>query len=133
MKNVAFSFRYEQFLPLHELWNQYINSTFADDIAKGRAPDENRVIKIDCHGALVTVIRSQIPSQIGIRGIVLQETYHCFKLISADNRLITVNKRHSIFSFVLGAHVVRLFGDQIIMRAAERSVKKFKHRNTIEL
>lgn len=47
--------------------------------------------------------------------------------------LSALPKEHSVFSLSLGAHRVRLFGDQLVMRAAERTVKKFKHRFTIEL
>jgi hypothetical protein len=47
--------------------------------------------------------------------------------------LAALSKAHSIFSFAFGSVVVRLYGDQLIMRAAERTVKKFKQRNSIEL
>ena len=111
-----------------------MEDAFAEDLARNRAPDESRVIKCDLHGAILTVVRSQIATVLGKRGIVVQESYKNFKLIGEDDRLVTVAKRHSIFSFTFGDQiVVRLFGDQIVMRAAERSVKKFKHRSSIEL
>ena len=115
------------------------------------------MLKADFHGAVITVVRSTIPTTIGIRGILLQETYRSFKIITEANKLVSassfslhvsflssllfmrldflaaLSKAHSIFSFAFGSVVVRLYGDQLIMRAAERTVKKFKQRNSIEL
>ncbi|XP_072452313.1 ribonuclease P protein subunit p29 isoform X2 [Chiloscyllium punctatum] len=52
--------RYELFLPLHELWKQYIR-----DLCNGFKPDmqtqtiQTKLMKADFHGAIVTVIPKQ--------------------------------------------------------------------------
>jgi RNase P/RNase MRP subunit p29 len=47
--------------------------------------------------------------------------------------LAVIPKEHTVVSFPFRHHVIQLFGDQLIMRSAERCVKKFKQRHTIEL
>ena len=66
-------------------------------LRRGREPDGNRLLKADFHGAIMTVVRSTIPTTIGVRGILLQETYRSFKIITEANKLIS--------AFSLSMHV----------------------------
>ncbi|XP_027475251.1 ribonuclease P protein subunit p29 isoform X2 [Zalophus californianus] len=87
--------RYSLFLPLHELWKQYIR-----DLCGGLKPDtqpqmiQAKLLKADLHGALVSVTKSKCPSYVGVTGILLQETKHVFKILTKEDRL-------KVFCFVL--------------------------------
>nr|XP_058901169.1 ribonuclease P protein subunit p29 isoform X1 [Kogia breviceps] len=85
--------RYNLFLPLHELWKQYIR-----DLCNGLKPDmqpqmiQAKLLKADLHGAIVSVTKSKCPSYVGITGILLQETKHIFKIITKEDRLKDLRK-----------------------------------------
>ncbi|KAF7244706.1 Ribonuclease P protein subunit p29 [Varanus komodoensis] len=87
--------RYEIFLPLHELWKQYIR-----DLCNGLRPDaqpqmiQNKLLKADFHGALVTVSKSKCPSYVGLTGIILQEMKHVFKIITKEDKLKSTHGAH---------------------------------------
>ncbi|KAF6288819.1 POP4-like protein, ribonuclease P/MRP subunit [Rhinolophus ferrumequinum] len=80
--------RYKLFLPLHELWKQYIR-----DLCNGLKPDtqpqmiQAKLLKADLHGAIISVTKSKCPSYVGVTGILLQETKHVFKIITEEDRL----------------------------------------------
>ncbi|XP_048372241.1 ribonuclease P protein subunit p29 [Sphaerodactylus townsendi] len=126
--------RYEMFLPLHELWEQYIR-----DLCNGLKPEtqpqiiQTKLLKADLHGALVTVTKSKCPSYVGITGIVVQETKHVFKIITKEDQLKVVPKFNNVFSMEIDGFVSYIFGSKIQFRASERSAKKFKARGTIDL
>ncbi|XP_066493594.1 ribonuclease P protein subunit p29 [Tiliqua scincoides] len=126
--------RYEIFLPLHELWKQYIR-----DLCNGLRPDaqpqmiQTKLLKADLHGALVTVSKSKCPSYVGITGIILQEMKHVFKIITKENKLKVIPKFNNVFSVEIGDFVSYIYGSKIQFRASERSAKKFKGRGTIDL
>uniref|UniRef100_A0A8C0Q8Q1 Ribonuclease P protein subunit p29 n=1 Tax=Canis lupus familiaris TaxID=9615 RepID=A0A8C0Q8Q1_CANLF len=86
--------RYNLFLPLHELWKQYIR-----DLCGGLKPDtqpqmiQAKLLKADLHGALISVTKSKCPSYVGVTGILLQETKHVFKIITKEDRLKGVRER----------------------------------------
>ncbi|XP_054856531.1 ribonuclease P protein subunit p29 [Eublepharis macularius] len=126
--------RYEIFLPLHELWKQYIR-----DLCNGLKPDaqpqmiQTKLLKADLHGALLTVTKSKCPSYVGLTGIVVQETKHVFKIITKEDRLKVVPKFNNVFSMEMDGFISYIFGSKIQFRASERSAKKFKARGTIDL
>ncbi|XP_060715222.1 ribonuclease P protein subunit p29 isoform X1 [Tachysurus vachellii] len=80
--------KYDLFLPLHGLWKQYIT-----ELCNGLRPDNNpqvmqqKLLKADFHGAVLTVVRSKCPSYVGSTGILVQELKHVFKIITKENRL----------------------------------------------
>nr|XP_020469391.1 ribonuclease P protein subunit p29 isoform X2 [Monopterus albus] len=80
--------RYELFLPLHELWRQYII-----DLCGGLKPTsspqfvQQRLLKADFHGAIITVVRSKCPSYVGTTGILVQEFKHVFKIITKEDKV----------------------------------------------
>ncbi|KAM6430204.1 ribonuclease P protein subunit p29 [Liasis olivaceus] len=126
--------RYEIFIPLHELWKQYIR-----DLCIGLKPDaqpqmiQTKLLKADFHGALVTVTKSKCPSYVGITGIILQEMKHVFKIITKEDKLKVIPKRNSIFSIEIDGFVSYIYGSRIQFRASERSAKKFKGQGTMDL
>ncbi|XP_042346315.1 ribonuclease P protein subunit p29 [Plectropomus leopardus] len=126
--------RYELFLPLHELWRQYII-----DLCGGLKPTSNpqfvqqKLLKADFHGAIITVVRSKCPSYVGTTGILVQEFKHVFKIITKEDRLKVIPKRNSVFSVEINGFVSHIYGSKFEQRASERSAKKFKVRGTIDL
>lgn len=126
--------KYELFLPLHQLWTHYIT-----DLCNGLKPDSNpqvlqqKLLKADFHGCVLTVVRSKCPSYVGSSGILVQELKHVFKIITKENRLKTIPKRNSVFSVEMGDFVTHIYGSKFEFRSSERSAKKFKTRGSIDL
>ncbi|XP_070809035.1 ribonuclease P protein subunit p29 [Pituophis catenifer annectens] len=126
--------RYEIFIPLHELWKQYIR-----ELCNGLKPDaqpqmiQSKLLKADFHGALMTVTKSRCPSYVGITGIVAQETKYVFKIVTKEDRLKVIPKRNNIFSIEMDGFVSYIYGSRIQFRASERSAKKFKGQGTMDL
>ncbi|NWX85809.1 RPP29 protein, partial [Nothoprocta ornata] len=126
--------RYALFLPLHELWKQYIR-----DLCYGLKPDaqpqmiQGKLLKADLHGAIVTVTKSKCPSYVGITGIILQEMKHIFKIITKEDKLKVVPKLNNVFSLEIDGFISYIYGSKFQFRASERSAKKFKLKGTIDL
>ncbi|XP_043101523.1 ribonuclease P protein subunit p29 [Puntigrus tetrazona] len=126
--------KYELFLPLHELWKQYIA-----DLCNGLKPGSNpqmiqqKLLKADFHGAVLTVVRSKCPSYVGLTGILVQELKHVFKIITKEDKLKVIPKRNSVFSVELDDFVTHIYGSKFELRSSERSAKKFKVKGTIDL
>ncbi|XP_062405729.1 ribonuclease P protein subunit p29 [Sardina pilchardus] len=126
--------KYSLFLPLHELWKQYIR-----DLCNGLKPESNpqtiqqKFLKADLHGAVLTVVRSKCPSYVGSRGILVQEMKHVFKIITEEDKLKVIPKRNSVFSVEIDGFVSHIYGSKFELRSSERSAKKFKARGTIDL
>ncbi|XP_073461916.1 ribonuclease P protein subunit p29 [Aquarana catesbeiana] len=126
--------RYDMFLPLHDLWKQYIR-----DLCNGLRPDaqpqmiQNKLLKADMHGALVMVSKSKCPSYVGLTGIILQETKHVFKIITKEDKLKVVPKLNCVFSVEIDGFITYIYGSKLQMRASERSAKKFKAKGNVDL
>ncbi|XP_022618756.1 ribonuclease P protein subunit p29 isoform X1 [Seriola dumerili] len=126
--------RYKLFLSLHELWRQYII-----DLCGGLKPTcspqfvQQKLLKADFHGAIITVVRSKCPSYVGTTGILIQEFKHVFKIITEEDRLKVIPKRSSVFAVEINGFVSHIYGNRFEQRASERSAKKFKVRGTIDL
>lgn len=90
---------YEDFIPLNLLWQNYIQDASAgiDLNVKNATQLSQRLVKIDLHGAFLTVTRSKVPSLIGTSGIILYESQETFKIITLTNKCVTLPKRGSIF------------------------------------
>ncbi|KAM5138664.1 ribonuclease P protein subunit p29 isoform 2-T2 [Mantella aurantiaca] len=123
--------RYDMFLPLHDLWKQYIR-----DLCNGLRPDaqpqmiQNRLLKADLHGALVMVYKSKCPSYVGLTGIILQETKHVFKIITKEDKLKVLPKLNCVFSVELDGFITYIYGSKLQMRASE-SLPMRSHRGEI--
>lgn len=121
---------YELYLPLHDLWRQYM-----DNLLTGtRADKSGRLTRADWHGAVIQVIKSQSPGLVGLTGIVLQETTNTFKIITAENKYKTLPKAHTVFTMKVGDNTVAtLYGNHILYKPADRSIRKFKAKQTIDI
>ncbi|PNI38013.1 POP4 isoform 1 [Pan troglodytes] len=126
--------RYSLFLPLHELWKQYIR-----DLCNGLKPDtqpqmiQAKLLKADLHGAIISVTKSKCPSYVGITGILLQETKHIFKIITKEDRLKVIPKLNCVFTVETDGFISYIYGSKFQLRSSERSAKKFKAKGTIDL
>jgi len=124
--------KYSMYLPLHNLWCQYIAELC------GTASGSNleaRLIKADFHGAIITVTRSTSPGMIGLTGILLQETENTFNIITKEDKIKVIPKANSYFQLKLGtiSQAVTIFGNHFCFRSFERSARRFKGKMTIEL
>lgn len=142
--------KYELYLPLHTLWKEYIS-----DLIESQSNIESLMLRADYHGALIKVIQSKAPQMVGIEGIIIQETKNTFKVITQQDKykgivglffsyficynsfltiiLKVIPKANNIFSFVIGENLVIIYGNNIRCKATERSVKKFKKKESIDL
>ncbi|XP_005400169.1 PREDICTED: ribonuclease P protein subunit p29 isoform X1 [Chinchilla lanigera] len=126
--------RYSLFLPLHELWKQYIR-----DLCNGLKPDtqpqmiQAKLLKADLHGAIISVTKSKCPSYVGVTGILLQETKHVFKIITKEDRLKVIPKLNCVFAVEIDDFISYIYGSKFQLRSSERSAKKFKGKGTIDL
>ncbi|KAF6288820.1 POP4-like protein, ribonuclease P/MRP subunit [Rhinolophus ferrumequinum] len=126
--------RYKLFLPLHELWKQYIR-----DLCNGLKPDtqpqmiQAKLLKADLHGAIISVTKSKCPSYVGVTGILLQETKHVFKIITEEDRLKVIPKLNCVFAVETDGFISYIYGSKFQLRSSERSAKKFKAKGTTDL
>eukprot|EP00741_Cyanophora_paradoxa_P003086 tig00000663_g2995.t1 len=124
---------YELYVPLHHLWTKYIGDVLGPGPPSG--PQAlNSLLKADFHGCRMRVVKSKCPSLVGIEGIMLQETEHTFRIITPADRIAVVPKVASVFAVRLSpTHEALLYGVHLRHRTAERSVKKFKNKVTVDL
>lgn len=125
--------RYEMYLPLHKLWQDYMRSMLnlhSNSNLKFAYP---KLLRADYHGCILTVSRSKCPSYIGASGILLQETKNTFKIITKENQLKMIPKSNSVFTFELESFVFTIHGNHFRYRSSERSTRKFKRKPTIDL
>lgn len=126
--------RYELFLPLHELWKQYVVE-LCGGLKQTCSPQfvQQKLLKADFHGSIITVVRSRCPSYVGTTGILVQEFKHVFKIITKEDKLKVIPKRNSVFSVEINGFVSYIYGSRFEQRSSERSARKFKVRGTIDL
>lgn len=147
---------YEQYEPLHRLWQDYISSLLFGSTHSGQSQSTStahlltlagKLASADFHGALLTVTSAVNPSCVGLSGIVVWEAKTNFVLVvksrpdrgSARERiggLRIVEKRGSIFTFttkkksetneVSNEEVFEIVGSRFLYRNADRSGRKFK-------
>ncbi|TPX69317.1 hypothetical protein SpCBS45565_g02502 [Spizellomyces sp. 'palustris'] len=144
--------KYALYVPLHNLWQGYINDLFDKSSQPGVILP--RMMKADYHGALLTVAKSKCPTYIGISGIVIKETENMFYIITKDDcmksktvpsldgwnqqtNLVScievIPKRNNVFTFQINTNLFTLYGNQFRTRAGERAAKKFKEKPTVDL
>lgn len=127
--------RYEAFVPLHNLWLGYMSELLGIDFVPACSTPSNaslteqsvsdvkalppmisiqsKLLKSDYHGAILTVSRAKNPSLVGLQGIVVQETQETFKLIDPSHVVKCIPKRHTVFRIELelkgtGSQIQRL-------------------------
>ncbi|KAA1082568.1 hypothetical protein PGT21_007123 [Puccinia graminis f. sp. tritici] len=120
-------YRYQDFVPLHQLWLGYMAELLELRLksldAQNNIPTlptegplsrsekfagmpaisaiQSKLLKADYHGAHLSVHKAKNPSLVDLQGIVIQESEQTFKLIQADNRIKVIPKAHTIFELSL--------------------------------
>ncbi|EPS32614.1 hypothetical protein PDE_07574 [Penicillium oxalicum 114-2] len=153
--------KYDIFKGLHALWVQYMQEIL-DLKVIGRngliTPSSHgaKLVSADYHGAEVEVVRSQCPSRVGLKGIVVRDTKFTFVVVTEKDEVKTIPKEHTVFRFTVPAPhaaktgtgttheggdeqeggsngpqplVFELHGSQFENRPVDRANKKFKWRN----
>ncbi|KAI2789729.1 hypothetical protein POX_d05226 [Penicillium oxalicum] len=153
--------KYDVFKGLHALWVQYMQEIL-DLKVSGRngsiTPSSHgaKLVSADYHGAEVEVVRSQCPSRVGLKGIVVRDTKFTFVVVTEKDEVKTIPKEHTVFRFTVpvphaaktgagttqeggdeqegGSNgpqplVFELHGSQFENRPVDRANKKFKWRN----
>lgn len=134
--------KYEDLLPLNELWLKYMKQMlgekfFANVPLNPLDPTwesvNQQLIKADFHGAEILVLKSKCPSLVGQGGIVIQDTKNVFRVCSKDNITRTIPKDVVFLNINLGKMKLQLFGKELSVKPAERTVKKLKAVRAYEL
>ena len=97
--------RYADYVPLNALWIEYYHSI------DGTLSEYGLVRFLECRkkdaikgmgkeGCLLSVVRSSMPQDVGIEGIVLLETRNQFVLVTKKDRLRRVNKKGHLFQLL---------------------------------
>lgn len=117
--------KYSIYVPLHNLWKQYASQLRYDD------PEAfaDRVIRMDLHGALITVVRSKDPSLIGKTGIIIAETANTVLIITKENRALTLPKNVCVISLEVDSYRVEIYLPALAFRPSERSARKIKKKH----
>lgn len=118
--------KYEKFLPLHQLWKNYIQKLYENRDGKVVIRAEERILKIDLHGAKVSVQNCKCTSFIGLQGIIVKETKNMIEIILKNDNLKAIPKMETVFGFVIHGYKLTILGNSIIGRPGERLGKKFK-------
>jgi len=84
------------------------------------------VAKSEMVGAELKVVKSKVPSLIGMSGTVVLETKMTFQIVTPQNQLKTILKDTSVFEFILDNMKFTFLGKYLATRPSDRSVKKIK-------
>ncbi|RWS02411.1 ribonuclease P protein subunit p29-like protein, partial [Dinothrombium tinctorium] len=82
--NKSSNLKYSTFEQINEVWNGYMQTVINDLNPKN---DALKLVKCDYHGAYFVVYASRHPSLVGLKGFVVQETKHTFKIINRENKI----------------------------------------------
>lgn len=134
--------KYEDFISLNNLWLEYIQQVIGGKnfLTLPQSPEHinweivgQRLMKSDLHGAKIIVTRSKCPNLVGIEGFILQDTRNTFEVIGKDNVIRILLKEIIVVKVHLIGATLELFGKELRLRSAERSVKKYKANHLPEL
>ncbi|XP_050310721.1 ribonuclease P protein subunit p29 [Anthonomus grandis grandis] len=123
---------YASLEPVRKMWQEYMRENL--ELIK-RAPSHvdaewnnfsTIVAKSEMVGADLKVIKSKVPSLIGISGTVILETRMTFQIVTLRNKLKTILKDTSVFEFILDNMTFTFLGKHLVSRPADRSVRKIR-------
>ncbi|KAL4468911.1 hypothetical protein ABPG72_009181 [Tetrahymena utriculariae] len=119
--------KYATFLPMNNMWKTYIRQLISNDLK-----DENgyaKFLKADLHGSIIQILTSKCQSYEGMQGIVLQEKLKSFRVITQEDKIITVIKQNAVFLFeVYPQRIFKVYGCHLMIRPSDRIKQKFKMR-----
>lgn len=131
--------RYEQVLPLHQRWRQYMSTLLAGAGSggggRGSGQQQQRgssgnaagtagagtlaeaavLLGAEMHGCLLRVVECDEQRWQGIEGIVVRDTQQTFVVVTKEGQVLTLPKRRCVFEYGLGrGRVVRLLGRNLV-------------------
>ena len=115
---------YSLYLPMNLLWRQYMSS-----LLENEKTDDSFILKFlkaDLHGAIVKILCSKCKSYEGKSGIIIKETMKSFKIVTIDNKILTILKQNSIFLIEVLNKCVKIYGQHLCYRPSDRVKIKFK-------
>ncbi|EFC40707.1 predicted protein [Naegleria gruberi] len=142
--------KYEEYLPLNEMWKEYMKTT----LGPSSLVNNETLLKVDYHGCIFKVVKSKCGSYVGKEGIMIKESENTFQILSRENKTFTIPKNGSIFQFTFEKEVinkspkvkdtpkqqpqykhfqVEIIGTQFCFRTYDRASKRFKRRDIIDL
>ena len=84
------------------------------------------IVRHELCGLRVKVVKSKDPSQVGLKGIVIDETYKTFKIETEEGKEKIVPKDINVFVFTLpNGKKVEIDGKILVGRPEDRIKKKF--------
>lgn len=85
--------------------------------------------KADLHGAKMRVLKSKLPSIIGVSGYVLAESKSRFSIMTESREILQIGKIGSVFALRVDDSNYLVYGDQMTASSAGRFTKKLKSRS----
>lgn len=129
--------KYEIYEPLNKLWQGYICEILGGDVFAGGPGAAAKLSSAEFHGAKVEVVRSHCPSRVGIAGIVVRDRKYVMEVITKKKGVKMVPKEGTTFRVeveipaegqepAVKTFLFDLLGDQLMLRSADRSNRRFK-------
>ncbi|CAH1163299.1 unnamed protein product [Phaedon cochleariae] len=123
---------YSSLQAIRSAWKDYMKEnlnllTAAPDCAEQDWNSFSTIVgKSELVGAEMSVIKSKVPSLVGMKGTVVLESKMTFQIVTESSKLKTIVKDSSVFCFYLDNMKFTVYGKYIATRPSERSVKKNK-------
>lgn len=128
---------YDIYEPLYQLWQGYAREILGSDIYSGGTEAAAKLASAELHGAYAEVVKSNCPTRIGIKGIIVRDRKFVFEFITEKNGLKIIPKEGTIFRIEIFPEIPRdaekpkpfafeVLGDQFMLRSADRANRKFK-------
>ena len=130
------SINYKSFIPLANLWQQYAAEVLGHVITnptKGQITSNcQKLVRMDYHGCVITVLDSKCASYVGHTGIVIKESQNTFTIVNLEDEQKTIPKRNTVFAFKHGNVMFKLYGNNFKVKPSLRCSKRFKDKPTTE-
>ena len=107
--------KFEDVVPLHALWSDYIVTVGTKD---------TDIVRADLHGCYLTVVQSMCPHLLRKCGVVVMETMNSFTMVTREDKVMCVPKKGSVFSYCVKDTVYTIYGNNFLLRPGERVLKK---------
>lgn len=122
---------------MNALWMGYAREILGGDVFVGGPGAAARLSSAEFHGARIEVVRSHCPGRVGIAGIVVRDRKYVMEVITKRNAVKMVPKEGTTFRVevqvptegqegAVKTFVFDVLGDQLMLRSADRSNRKFK-------
>ncbi|GJQ78154.1 hypothetical protein Trydic_g2486 [Trypoxylus dichotomus] len=82
--------------------------------------------KSELIGAEISVVRSKVPSYVGVKGIIVFETKFTFQIVTPESKFKVITKDSSVFEIYLRNMKFTIYGKSMLTRPSDKSIKKIK-------